>query len=83
MRLGDEQPRRGLSARPWPYSNHLLCLLTTGAGNGNQQLYGPSAHPGGVDARTFLVSGGQPRYGSWNPVTGEVAAGEQVPVNFA
>jgi len=74
---------RGLSARPWPYSNHLLCLLTTGAGNGNQQLYGPSAHPGGVDARTFLVSGGQPRYGSWNPVTGEVAAGEQVPVNFA
>ncbi|MFV3367568.1 hypothetical protein ACNFH5_05235 [Pseudomonas sp. NY15435] len=81
--VGSFDGTRGLSARPWVYGNHLICLLTTGAGNGNQQLYGPSAQPSGVDSRTFLVSGGSPRYGSWNPVTGEVAVGEQLPVNFA
>ncbi|PJI49760.1 MAG: hypothetical protein CTR55_10495 [Pseudomonas sp.] len=83
LAVGSFDGKRGLSARPWVYSNHLICLLTTGAGTGNQQLYGPTAHPSGVDPRTFLVSGSSPLYGSWNPITGEVAVGEQLPVNFA
>ena len=75
-----------LKAGSFWYSNKLACMtvaeFTLPAGVRQWTKYGYAAYPGGTYGTAYTVAGSAARYGSWNPITGQVAAGLTTPVNW-
>lgn len=75
-----------LKAGSFWYSNKLVCMtvaeFTSPAGVRQWTEYGHAAYPGGTYGSAYTVPGSSARYGSWNPITGQVAAGLTTPVNW-
>lgn len=88
----DINPSTACSAAPHWWSNHLVCLKRrqrpVPGGNGISEVYGVTAHPGGVVAGEYAVpapsptTNAPPRFGARNPFTGAVLLGQTQPVTY-